>query len=78
MTGHKSDLANFVQFESNKPRFVELADKSLMRAVGCGDLNVYLPDKRGKSVPMVFKEVMFVPELEKSLIDKAWCTSNVQ
>ena len=68
MTGHKSDLANFVLFDTNKPRFVELADKSLVRAVGCGDLNVYLPDRHGKSVPIVFKEVMFVPKLRKRLI----------
>ena len=68
MTGFKSDLANFKKFDVNKPRFVELADKSLVRAAGFGDLNVYLPDECGKSVPVVFKEVMFVPQLEKRLI----------
>ena len=68
MTGQKSDLANFKKFKDDKPHFVELADKSLVRAVGFGDLNVYLPDESGKSVPVVFKEVMFVPQLEKRLI----------
>ena len=69
MTGNKSVLSNYIEFDRSKPpRYVKLADKSRVRALGQGDMNVYLSDDTGKRVPVVFTEVMFVPQLETSLI----------
>ena len=68
MTGDKRVLKNFRAFDQNKPRYVKLADDSRVRALGHGDMNVYLMDDAGKRVPVVFKDVMLVPKLEKSLI----------
>ena len=68
MTGEKGDLVNFKKFDDGKACSVQLADESLVRAVGSGDLNVYLPDSVGNSVPVVFKDVMYVPKLGKRLI----------
>ena len=68
MTGVQRDLANLKYFSDDQPRYVTLADKSVVRAAGSGNLNVYLRDNNGKSVPVTFKDVMFVPKLEKRLI----------
>ena len=69
MTGNKSVLRNYKEFDRCKPpRYVKLADKSRVRTLGQGDMNVYLSDDTGKRVPVVFTGVMFVPQLETSLI----------
>ena len=68
MTGDKSVLRNFKEFAQNKPRYVKLADKSTVRALGQGDMNVYLTDEKNRRVATVFTDVMFVPRLDTSLI----------
>ena len=45
--------------------YVTLADKSVVKAVGQGDLNVYLPDKNGRKTPMKFSNVLYVPGIER-------------
>ena len=68
ITGMKKDLVNFKEFdESDGKRFVELADKSVVRAEGYGELQVYLFEN-GKKVPILFKEVLYVPRIAKRLI----------
>ena len=64
----KKDLVNFKEFdESDGKRFVELADKSVVRAEGYGELQAYLFEN-GKKVPILFKEVLYVPRIAKRLI----------
>ena len=47
---------------------MKLADKSRVRALGQGDMNVYLTDEKNKRIAVVFTDVMFVPRLDTSLI----------
>ena len=68
MTGDESVLCNYKEFSRCNPRYVKLADKSRVRALGQGDMNVHLKDDTGKRVPVVFTDIMFVPKLETSLI----------
>ena len=68
MTGQKEDLVNYEQFDhkiDDESQYVTLADKSVVRAVGQGSLNVYLRDVDGRKIPVSFKNVLYVPNLER-------------
>ena len=68
ITGELKDIDKYQAFPADKPHFVTLADKSRVRALGKGNLNLYLLDENGNRVPVVFRDVMFVPKLQKRLI----------
>ena len=68
MTGELKDIDDYNAFPADKPRYVTLADKSRVTALGQGNLNVYLLDENGNQVPVIFRDVMFVPKLQKRLI----------
>ena len=70
MTGVKDDLFNYQEFpdDDDPAHDVVLADKSVVRAVGQGELRVVLTDANGEKVNVLFKQVMYVPELRKRLI----------
>ena len=66
ITGDKGDLVNFRKFTSEDEfEYVTLADKSIVRAVGKGSVNVYLRDINGEKVPIRFENVLYVPNLER-------------
>ena len=71
MTGVKDDLFNYKPFPSNDDdpsHCVVLADKSTVRAAGVGELRVILTDINNEKVAVVFRGVMYVPQLKKRLI----------
>ena len=47
------------------PIDVILADKSIVPAIGCGDVKVIIFDNE---VPVTFKNVLYVPKLKKRLL----------
>jgi hypothetical protein len=47
---------------------VILADKSVIPAVGIGNVKMVLRDSEGKSVCVEFKNVLYVPDLQKRLL----------
>ena len=66
ITGTREDLVNFKKFTSQTEfEYVTLADKSIVRAEGRGDLNVYLLDVNNKKVPITFRNVLFIPKFER-------------
>ena len=65
MTGAETDLNNFVP---TAPVDVYLADKSVVPAIGKGNLNIILYDENGEKVPITFTNVMLVPKLKNRLI----------
>ena len=66
ITGNKEDLVSFKKFEKEEDfEYVTLADNSIVRALGKGCINVYLRDDNGIKVPVTFKNVLFVPKLER-------------
>ena len=66
ITGSKNDLVNFRDFqEEDEFEYVTLADKSIVKAVGKGSVNVYLKDENGVKVPVTFENVLYVPKLER-------------
>ena len=57
---------NFTKFKSEEEaEYVTLADKSIVKAVGKGSVNLYLRDVNGKKVPVAFENVLYVPNLER-------------
>ena len=68
MTGEKGDLDDYKEFDKendDESQCVTLADKSVVRAVGQGCLNIYLRDINGRKVPVTFKNVLYVPNFER-------------
>ena len=47
---------------------VVLADKSVIHAVGIGTVKMLLRDSEGKTVRLEFKNVLYVPNLQKRFI----------
>ena len=45
MTGELGDIIDFKEFPTDEPRYVTLADKSLVPALGEGHMNMYLCDE---------------------------------
>ena len=68
MSDDINDLQNYHEFIEGESHNVTLADESVVPAAGQGDLNMHLTDIHGKKIPVVFKNVMFVPTLKKKLI----------
>ena len=62
----KSDFVYYKEFAM--PLDVRLADKSLVKAVGFGSVQIYLSEEKGREVPIEIEKVLFVPELQKRLI----------
>ena len=54
---------------------VVLADKSIVPGVGSGDVNIILFNNN-EEVPVVFKNVLFIPKLKKRLISISEITKN--
>ena len=50
------------------PLDVQLADKSVVKAMGFGNIRIYLSEEKGRYVPIVIENVLFVPQLQKRLI----------
>jgi hypothetical protein len=68
ITGNKDDLENYRDIEEDddeESHYVTLADKSIVHAVGRGDLNVYLNDVGGVKVPVTFKDVLYIPKMKR-------------
>ena len=66
ISGERSELVNYKKFiRKEEFQYVVLADKSIVRAEGQGDLNLYLKDEQGKKVPVTFKGVLYAPKFEK-------------
>ena len=69
MTGVKEDLVDYQEFTEKDPKHdVILADKTVVHAVGQGDLRIVLSDENGEKVPVLLRGVMFVPLLKKRLV----------
>ena len=69
MTGVKEDLVDYREFADNDPQHdVILADKTVVRAIGEGNLRIVLYDENGEKVPVLLRGVMFVPLLKKRLV----------
>ena len=69
MTGVKSDLVDYREFTEDDPKHdVVLADKTIVRGAGEGDLRVILTDENGEKVPVLLRNVLFVPQLKKRLM----------
>ena len=66
MSNVRSDFVNYKEFKT--PLDVQLADKSLVKAVGFGSVRVYLSEEKGRDVPIVIEKVLFVPQLQRRLI----------
>ena len=60
---------------------MKLADESVVRAVGQGNLNLYLSDDKGDKVPVTFKNVLHVPKMKRLIsigqLIKAECEAKV-
>ena len=70
MTGVIGDLVNYRKFDekdTEESKYAELADGSLVKAEGQGELHVYL-EENGKNVPVLFREVLYIPKIKKRLI----------
>ena len=68
ITGNKHDLANYNDFDeedNDESHMVTLADKSIVKAVGKGNLNVHLKDSKGEKVPVTFKDVLYIPKMKR-------------
>ena len=68
ITGDKDDLENYRDIEEDddeESHYVTLADKSIVHAVGKGDLNVYLKDVGGMKVPVTFKDILYIPKMKQ-------------
>ena len=66
MSNEKSDFVNYKEFKT--PLDVCLADKSMVKAVGFGNVYIYLSEEKGRDVPIEIERVLFVPKLQKRLI----------
>jgi hypothetical protein len=66
MTGSEKDFVSIGELE--EPRYVTLADKSIVPAAGVGDVNLVLTDENGEKVPVTLKEVLYVPKLKMKLV----------
>ena len=76
LTGIRKDLVNFKKFvREDEFEYVTLADNSVVKAEGKGNVNLYLCDENGVKVPVTFKDVLFVPKLER-LISISQLTEN--
>ena len=73
MSSVREDFDQYADFET--PGDVILADKSKILAVGSGDVNVVIFDD-DTEVPVVFKNVLFVPRLKKRLISISQITKS--
>ena len=66
ITGCKEDLANYKKFTSKEEsQYVVLADKSMVKAEGQGNLNLYLRDTQGRRVPVTFRNVLYAPNIKR-------------
>jgi hypothetical protein len=68
MTGNPDDLANYEKFDeydNDESHMVTLADQSIVKAAGKGNLNVYLKDSEGEKVPVTFKDVLYIPKMKR-------------
>ena len=66
MTGDKND---FISYQKETPGLVTLADKSQIASVGKGDVKAELfSSADGTTIPVSFKNVLYVPGLKKRLL----------
>ena len=65
MTCLKEDFVVYEKFDI--PIDVNLADKSIVPAIGSGDVNIIIFDN-DREVPVSFKNVLYVPKLKKRLL----------
>ena len=70
LTGEKGDLVDCkeIDVKREKSEYVRLADKSIVKAVGRGNLNLYLPDVNGRKTPVTFRDALFVPGMERLIL----------
>ena len=66
MTHVASDFKDYVKFDV--PLKVNLADESVFFSYGSGDVNMQLLDDNSEAVDIVFKDVLYVPKLQKKLL----------
>ena len=66
MTWVRNDFSSFQKFKS--PLDIILADRSIVHAIGRGDVYVNLVDKSNNAFPIVLKNVLFIPKLRKRLV----------
>ena len=66
MTYEKSDFETLEIRETSID--VVLADNTVVKAVGSGNIRAILEDANGRQVQMEFKDVLYVPKLKKRLI----------
>lgn len=66
MTYGKSDFETLMIHET--PIDVVLADNTVVKAVGNGNIRAIMKDANGRQVQMEFKDVLYVPNLKKRLI----------
>ena len=76
MSGERDDLVNYEKFPPAEKHHVTLADESRVLADGQGDLNMHLTNVSGRKVPVVFRNVLYVPRITRPTaldIDKSAC-----
>ena len=66
MTSRREDFHKLARLSGTVN--VVLADKSVILAVGIGTVQMLLRDSKGKTVWVEFKNVLYVPDLQKRLI----------
>ena len=66
MTYEKSDFETLEIRETSID--IVLADNTVVKAVGSGNIRAILEDANGRQVQMEFKDVLYVPKLKKRLI----------
>ena len=69
MTGDKND---FISYQKETPGVVTLADKSQIASVGVGDVKAEIfSGVDGATIPVMFKNVLYVPGLKRRLLSIA-------
>ena len=66
MTSRREDFHKLLKL--SRTVNVVLADKSVIHGVGIGTVQMLLKDSEGKTVCVEFKNVLYVPDLQKRLI----------
>ena len=66
MTSRREDFHHLLKLSRTVNKV--LADKSVIPAVGIGTIQKLLKDSQGKTVFVEFKNVLYVPDLQKRLI----------
>ena len=74
MSGDQNDFEEIEELE--KPVNVKLADKSFIPAEGKGSVRILLVDENGQKVPVLLKNVLYVPKLKKKLVSVSMFDDN--